>query len=78
MVAARHFYHRFVQTRADHQLPNQHGIDHGHRMLGNKIEPPEAHALALEYIRNVTLDPSCVVCGTSRPEEVERQVQDQN
>ena len=33
----------------------------------DEVEPPETHALALEYITYVPFDPSCVVCGTSGP-----------
>ena len=78
MVAARHFYHRFVQTRADHELPYEHSINNGHRMFGNKIEPPEAHALALEYITYVPFYSSCVVCGTSGPQKIERHGTDED
>ena len=72
MVAARHADDGLVQARADHELPYEHSINNGHRMFGNKIEPPEAHALTFQNVRNVTLDPPCVVRGTSGPQKIER------
>ena len=47
-------------------------------MFGDEIEPPETDALALEYITYVPFYSSCVVCGTSRPEEVERHGADED
>ena len=78
MVAARHFYYWFVQTRADDELPYEYSINNSHRMFGNKIEPPEAHARALEYITYVPFYSSCVVRRAGRPEEVERHGADED
>ena len=78
MVAARHSDDRFVQTRADHELSYEHGVDDGHRMFGNKIEPPETHALALEDVRDVPFDSSRIVCGTSGPQKIERHGADED
>ena len=47
-------------------------------MLGNEIEPPEAHALALEYITYISLYSSCIVRRARRPEEVERHGTDED
>ena len=78
MVAAGHFYYWFVQTRADDELPYEYRINNSNGMLGNEVEPPKTHALALEDVAYISFYSSRVVCGARRPQKIERHGADED